>query len=69
MPSAKDKETGERKRKLQKVWKIRKSTNIMTSLLLGPKDAVRSALSLLDRPTYGVKKLWNCCEFFKTDYN
>ena len=69
MPSAKDKETGERKRKLQKVLKIRKSTNIMTSLLLGPKDAVRSALSLLDRPTYGVKKLWNCCEFFKTDYN
>lgn len=69
MPSTKDKETGERKRKLQKVLKIRKSTNIMTSLLLGPKDAVRSALSLLDRPTYGVKKLWNCCEFFKTDYN
>ena len=49
MPSAKDKETGERKRKLQKVLKIRKSTNIMTSLLLGPKDAVRSTLSFLDR--------------------
>lgn len=40
MPSAKDKETAERKRKLQKVLKIRKSTNIMTSPLLGPKDAV-----------------------------
>lgn len=63
MPSAKDKETAERKRKLQKVLKIRKSINIMTSLLLEPKDAVRSALFFLDRPRYGAKKFWNC-EFF-----
>ena len=65
MPSAKDKETAEPKRKLQKVLKIRKSTNIMTSLLLGPKDAVRLTLSFLDRPRYGAKKFWNCCEFFQ----
>lgn len=64
MPSAKDKETAERKRKLQKVLKIRKSTNIMTSLLLGPKDAVRSTLFFLDRPRYGAKKFWNC-ELFR----